>query len=132
MRPSRSFRSVPGVLALFLALSLGACASGGGSEAESGPRRSSNRLTTEELETVSQFDLYTAVSRLRPQWLRSGSRGTLPGVILNGSPQPGGVEFLRNLRAGEVTGLQFMSAADATTRYGTGYPSGAILVTTGR
>ena len=37
---------------------------------------------------------------------------------------------LRNVPAEQVERIEFLSAADATMRYGTGHASGAILVTT--
>jgi hypothetical protein len=78
------------------------------------------------------MDLFGAVNRLRPTWLRPQSRGTLPVVIVDGTPQPGGVDALRSMRASDVSELQYMNASDATTRYGTGYTAGAIVVTTRR
>ncbi len=81
---------------------------------------------------MPQLDLYTAVSRLRPQWLRPGTRGQLPEVIVDGTRRQGGADVLRSMRANEVGELEFMSAADATTRYGTGFTAGAILVSTKR
>ena len=53
---------------------------------------------------------------------------------IDGNPQAGGVEALRNLPASEVEEMVYMNAADATTRFGTNYMSGVILVTrrTGR
>lgn len=128
MRFARSSRVL---LALF-AITLGstACASGGGA---GGVRRgSSTRITAEELDSVAELDLFAAISRLRPQWLRPGTRGQLPEVVLNGSHQPGGAEMLRNIRASDASELEYMSASDATTRYGTGFTGGAIVVTTRR
>lgn len=125
---------------LAITLGLGGCAGGGsgtgggtGSGAQAtGGRRTSNRITAEELATVSELDLHAAVNRLRPAWLRAGSRGTLPAVILDGSPQTGGVDVMSSMRAADVASLEFMSASDATTRYGTGYSAGAIVITTHR
>ena len=126
-RPSRAF-----FFLFALSLGLSACASGGGS-GTSGPRRGgANLITSDELETVSQFDLFTAINRLRPAWLRPGSRGTLPAVVMNGTPQAGGVETLKSMRPADVSKLEFMSAADATTRFGTGFQAGAIVVTSAR
>lgn len=124
-------------IALFaLTLGVAGCASGGGGSGSGGEatggRRSSNRITAEELATVAELDLHAAVNRLRPAWLRAGSRGTLPVVILDGSPQSGGVDVMGSIRAGDVANLEFMSASDATTRYGTGYTAGAIVITTRR
>lgn len=120
-------------LVLFaLSLGLAACAGGSGGSGSSGPRRSSTRITAEELGNVAELDLFSAIQRLRPAWLRAGTRGALPQVIVDGTPQQGGVEALRAFRATDATGLELMSASDATTRYGTGYTAGAIVVTTRR
>jgi hypothetical protein len=129
MRITRSSRALVATFALTLGIT--ACASGGGGTGGA-PRGSSTRIISEELATVAQLDLYTAVSRLRPQWLRPGTRGQLPEVIIDGSRQQGGTDALRNMRANEATELQFMSASDATTRYGTGFTAGAIIVSTRR
>jgi len=126
MSPSRAL-----VATFALALGLSACASGGGGGGGT-PRGSSTRIIGEELATVAQLDLYTAVSRLRPQWLRPGTRGQLPEVIVDGTRQQGGADVLRSMRANDVSELQFMSASDATTRYGTGFTAGAIIVSTRR
>jgi hypothetical protein len=118
----------------FLAITLTGCAGGGGSGgASEAPRRgSSTRIVADELAGVAELDLYTAVNRLRPTWLRPQSRGTLPVIIVDGTPQAGGVDSLRSMRASDVAELQYMSASDATTRYGTGYTAGAIVVSTRR
>jgi len=114
-----------------LALTLAGCAGGGGASGST-PRGSSTRIVADELTTVAELDLFTAIGRLRPTWLRPGSRGTLPGVIVDGTPQAGGVESLRSFRASDVGQIQFMNSSDATTRYGTGYTAGAIVVSTRR
>ena len=49
-------------------------------------------------------------------------------MIVDGVPQP--FEVMENMPATEIIDVEFISAADATTRFGTGYPNGAILVTT--
>jgi hypothetical protein len=51
-----------------------------------------------------------------------------PGLIVDGIPQP--FEVMEHMPATEIIHLEFLSATDATTRFGTGYPNGAILVTT--
>jgi len=133
MRALPSPRYVIALFALALALGLGACAgAASGGTSGGGVRRSSNRIDEVELATVAETDVYMAINRLRPAWLRAGSRGTLPEILLDGTPQSGGPEVLRNFRAADVSLLEYMSASDATTRYGTGYTAGAILVTTKR
>jgi hypothetical protein len=39
---------------------------------------------------------------------------------------------LRTLSVDQIEQMEFVSASDATTRYGTGHPSGIIEVTTRR
>lgn len=133
MRALPRTRYVIAFFALALALGLGACAgAASGGASGGGVRRNSNRIDEAELATVAETDVFTAINRLRPAWLRAGSRGTLPEILLDGTPQTGGPEVLRNFRAADVSLLEYMSASDATTRYGTGYTAGAILVTTKR
>jgi hypothetical protein len=49
-----------------LVLVLSACASGGGGGGDGTPRRSANRITVDELQTVEQLDCMQAIQRLRP------------------------------------------------------------------
>jgi hypothetical protein len=79
---------------------------------------------------MAELDVYQAIGRLRPAWLRISPQGASPVVVVDGSPQMGGLEQLRSFQAADVTALEYMSASDATTRFGTGYSGGAILVTT--
>ncbi len=106
------------------------CASGGGST-DGAPRRSSNRIIESELANLESQDAYTAIQRLRPQWLRSRS-GAAPVVIIDGTRQQIGLSVLRTIRTSELQELRFLSSSDATTRYGTGFDGGAILLTTKR
>lgn len=131
MRPRLSPRRLFAFAAL--ALTLAGCAgAGGGGTAGSARRGSSTRLVAEDLSAVAEMDLYGAISRLRPTWLRPQSRGTLPVIVVDGTPQAGGIDALRTMRAADATEVQYMNASDATTRYGTGYTAGAIIITTRR
>ena len=116
-------RTAP-TLALLL-LILTACASGG-SGSSSGS--SSRVLTQEDLATVANTELYEAIQRLRPRWLQA-YRGLVAGVVINGNPAPDGFAVLRTIEVRSVTRVQFRDASDATMRYGTGFPGGAIEVT---
>ena len=130
MRPRVSPRRLFAFTAL--ALTLAGCAAGGGGTAGGARRGSSTRLVEADLSGVSTLDLYDAISRLRPTWLRPQSRGTLPMVVVDGTTQAGGVDALRTMRVTDVSEIQYMNASDATTRYGTGYTAGAIIITTRR
>ena len=116
------------VLGLFVIAGLAACASGGGG-GDGAPRRRANVITYEELVDIDVTDAFQAVQRLRPAWFRTRT-GTMPAVFLNGTDQGIGVERLRTILVTEVETLTNLSASDATTRFGTGYLNGAILVET--
>ena len=120
-------------LLCLLALGPAACASSAGSAGsgtQPGGHRASNRIDATELAPLSELDVYQAIGRLRPAWLRTSPQGALPVIVLDGSPQTAGLDFLRAFRTADVTTLEYMNASDATTRFGTGYTGGAILVTT--
>jgi len=85
----------------------------------------------EELAPLQQLDVYQAVQRLRPNWLRTRGN-TPPQVMVDGARQAGGLEVLRSYRAQDVSELRFISGTDATTRFGTGYDGGAIMITSRR
>ena len=51
-----------------------------------------------------------------------------PGLIVDGSPSP--FEVMENMPSSDIFQMEFLSASDATTRFGTGYLNGAILITT--
>jgi hypothetical protein len=51
--------------------------------------------------------------------------------VVDGSSR-GELDALRQLSIGNIETMRYLSAADATTKYGTGYPGGVIEVTTRR
>lgn len=118
------------VAALVLTLGVAGCAAGSGTRTD-GPRGTTTRIIRAELEPVAQLDLFQAVQQLRPNWLRPRA-GQTAQVLVDGNRQPGGLDNLRQYRAAEVEELRFLSSSDATTRYGTGFDGGAILITTRR
>ena len=112
--------------AVALALGIAGCASAGGSSRPAGA--TSNRIVQAELEALGQMTPIQAIERLRPRWLQSRGGGT-PILHIDGARRSN----LSDLNAYQITDIQqmeFMSASDATTRFGTGYDDGAILVTT--
>lgn len=121
------------MLAAFaLMIGLAGCASGSGSSgSSSGSSSGPNRLTAADLVNQQELDLYDAIRQLRGRWLTSRGRGT-PRVVVDGSPRQSGIDELRSLRVSDVQEIEFLSASNATTRFGTGYDAGAILVTTRR
>jgi len=122
-------------LAILLAVVLGlsGCAStGGGSGGSSGGSR--NLITLDELSDPSYqaMTALEAVRRLRPRWVRPrGASNRPPTVFLDGS-QYGDLQTLTGMRVTEVEEIRFIDSRDATMRYGTGFPSGIIAVSSRR
>ena len=119
------------------------CSSGGGTSSATGsvraPSRQQDVITEAEIASraAEASNVLQVVQKLRPQMLRSRGRfspadstgsGTIPKVVVD-DVSYGSVESLANLNAIAVREIRYLSAADATTRWGTGYPGGVILVT---
>jgi hypothetical protein len=125
-------------LALTIAAQASACAGGAAPGEARAPRRNPNQLNADELSqpAVVTLTALDAVQRLRPTWLRqrgatsvANSGSQLPAIMVNDSFQS--MDALRSLRASDVQSMEFLSGADATTLYGTGYVNGLIKVKTG-
>jgi hypothetical protein len=107
-----------------------ACASGG---QQAGPSRSSrNVITAEELQTINVSDAYAAVQRLRSAWLRPRTGSGSPIAVFVDGVRAGEVNILRQIPFITIRELRFVDPSDATTRWGTGYTNGAIMVVTRR
>ncbi len=84
---------------------------------------------------MSVQDAYEIVSRLRPEVLRE-QRGPVSvvnpslsvSIVYIDGVRRGGPEVLRGLWPGEVEEIRFMSATDATVRYGTDHGAGVIEI----
>jgi hypothetical protein len=110
-----------------------------GTEAEAeapvdGRRRSSKILTADELDGVYQYNALQAVELLRPNWLRSRGPVTIESsqtqgvrLYVDGNPR-GFAADLAGILASEVWEMRYLDSREATTRYGTGYPDGVIVV----
>ena len=123
-------------VALLACTLAGGCVTGGAGAG--GTRSDREVITSEEIrEYEGQYEnAYRLVQMRRAMWLNPRGTATLaspepplPRVVLDGSPY-GEIEALASLRLTEIEELRFMHASDATTRFGTGYPGGAILVRT--
>ena len=122
------------ITALLVSVAVTGCASSGSS---SGTSRNPDLISSEELRDsqIQSENAYNAVRRLRPSWLRargssfSGGR-PLPAVFVDGT-RFGEIDALRSLNVSDIVEMEYIDSRDATTRFGTGYPAGAIMVTTG-
>lgn len=135
-----------GLLVFAAIATLAACSSGSGSAsgtASTPIRRGGQNLITADEITASGAGLETAfdiVQRLRPSMLRprTSSFGTnnqaqqVPVVVYSDDVRLGTVENLRTIPATQVHEIRYISATDATQRWGTNHSSGAIQVITKR
>lgn len=109
----------------------------GVSVAEAQGRRSRNLITSEEIAKASAADAYDLIRELRPTWF--SSRGVVSGdayaggivIYLDGIKQ-NSVDDIKAIAVERIKEARFYNASDATTRFGTGHPSGAIEITTKR
>ena len=127
--PRRVLRLVPFlILAVVLASGCTPRAS-----ANSGNR---NVITSEEVRELTRLSALEIVQRLRPMWLQprgvdsfrqsNAVAGYLDGLRI------GDVSALRNIRANDIKEIRYLDSRQATTRFGVGHPSGAVLVETRR
>ncbi len=101
-------------------------------------RRRSDVITQEEIEKSNANNAYDLLRQLRPAWFRSR------GVMSTRDVEAGGlvfyvdgvrlssVEDLEAISVDRVKEARYLKAIDATTKYGTDHPSGAVEITTKR
>lgn len=100
-----------------------------------GPQTDRHRITREQLQALPSGTAFDAVERFHRECLR-GRAATIrtdtgrsyPHLFVDGRPY-GTLDTLRQLGIEAVEEIRFITASDATTRYGTGYPGGIIDVT---
>ncbi|MDQ3698157.1 MAG: Plug domain-containing protein, partial [Gemmatimonadota bacterium] len=118
-----------------------ACAarqSADGPERAPAPRRVAHELiTAAEIATAPQApNAYEVVQTLRPMYLHSRGpvsiRNSAPAypVVYLDNMRLGELESLRTIPSASITQIRYLSASDATTRWGIGHPAGVILVLT--
>lgn len=101
---------------------------------------SPDRIGREEILDRGSNDLtaMALIRRLRPGWLRARGRNSFTNesamypVVYIDEIRHGGLATLHQIPSAEILSMRFYNTADATTRWGTGHPSGVINVETGR
>lgn len=100
------------------------------------PRPRRDVLTREELAASGTTNLYDAIQRLRPQWLRGGSASNFSGggqgyVVYQDNAMLGGLDALRQLSIEFAHELRFVDGTTASNTLpglGSQRVSGAIVV----
>jgi hypothetical protein len=125
-------RTSSALVATVALLTLG-CASSGRSS-QSNARNRGAVISAQELATAAELNAFDAVQRLRPMWLRTRGPVSLSlqaragvRVYINGSRR-GQLEELRAFRATDIESITYLSAPEATLRFGIDHSDGAILV----
>ena len=117
-------------LSLLAVVVLGSACASSGQPDQARPRRDRNLITADELSGLTVSSAYEAVRRLRPAWLQARGRSPLPVIYRDNARWGSDPRSLENIRIDAVRQMRFLSASDATTRYGTGFAGGVILVVT--
>lgn len=104
-------------------------------EAPTSSRINSDVITSQELQATGESNVYLAVQRLRPQWLRARPRGQTrisgpeAGVVVYvDATRYGSLNSLQSLAVGGIYEIRRYDASEATNRFGTGHVNGAIVV----
>ena len=89
-------------------------------------------LTEAQIAGAPAGTAYQLVTRLRPRFLKSsGGLGNYqPAVYVDGVRLGGGIAELERIDARSVREIRYLTAVEATTLYGVGRFSGAVLVST--
>ncbi len=119
-------------IAVAALLTMGAC---GGRSSHATPV-DRNRITAEEIANSNAANAYDAVERLRPAFLRTRGTQSLqntdpptPIVYIDGM-RYGAVQTLASIPTLGIVSIEYLSAIDATQRFGIGNDGGAIMITT--
>jgi hypothetical protein len=102
------------------------------------PRRDRNKITVEEIaERPSAQNAYDVIKVLRPQWLSVRGPTTIVQqeisvMVYRDGSKMGTVDELYSMPADQIKEMRFLSPGDATLRYGTDHPRGAIEIDTKR
>lgn len=125
-------RFIVAVLVTFLVST--ACTTTGGPERTTA--RNPNVITATELAPHSSLTAREAIQRLRPAFLRTRGPSSImlnegdTIVVYVDNTRMGGPEILDQVRANAIREIRYLSSSDASSRFGTGHTSGAILITT--
>ncbi len=103
--------------------------------------KSSNKIENDEIqEALSKQpfqNAYELISYLRPTYLNPRAQYTVGSGVLRVKPavyvnnvKYGEIGELYNIGVGEITGVQYFKASDASYRFGMGHEGGVILIST--
>jgi hypothetical protein len=93
-----------------------------------------NVLTAAELAPHDMTTAMELIQQLRPTWLRTRGTRSFGGVIfprvIVDSLTPQDLSILETIHRDSILEMRYLTPQEATFRYGTGFPAGAIIVRT--
>ena len=125
------------MLTLLVLLAANACGNTSEVPPEDRPRTRSDRLSAQEIQRTELTTMYDVIARLQPAWLRSPRTSGINldiGVFMDGA-LVGGLEFLRQIPASQVTEARYLSQREVQaelTRMQSAGLGGAIMLSTRR
>ncbi len=126
-------RFIARFLLVWLFVGIAACGSGRGFP---GGRSSSRTISRAQIRPLQDRSTYDLILFLRPRWLEARLHATpadpnarYAHVYVDDFTY-GPIESLHNIPSDVIQQIDFLSALDATTRYGGGYPGGIIRIYT--
>jgi hypothetical protein len=115
-----------------LVMASAACASSGAAPQAA---RHPDVITAAELAPHSGGSARQVIERLRPRFLRVRGPSSINNpdadriIVYVDNNRMGGVEVLDQIQADDIAEIRYLSAPDATSRYGMGHSGGAIVIT---
>ncbi|HST60432.1 MAG TPA: hypothetical protein VLK84_17160 [Longimicrobium sp.] len=114
----------------------GGASAGASAGTSSGNRIRANVLTRAEIEGSGTTNLYDAIQRLRPQWIRNSAQTNYGGggteiVVYQNTTLLGGLDALRQIAPGYAENVRYLDASTATNTLpglGSRKVAGAIVV----
>jgi hypothetical protein len=105
--------------------------------APTGDRQDQTRITSAQIRSADpNLTLFDLISRERPQWLTKHGGTPLQDqsdvVVYRDDIRVGGPTTLGDIRLDIVSSVRYLTASEATGRFGLNHQHGAILVSTRR
>lgn len=125
------------LLILLALVAAAACGTASQVPPEDRPRTRSDRLTAQEIQRTELTTMFDVIQRLQPGWLRSPRTQGINldiGVFVD-NVRVGGVEFLRQIPASQVTEARYLNSRQITSELTTNQSAGlggAIMLSTRR
>lgn len=123
------------IVGILAAVLVGGCASAPGEYARTAPSR--EVILAQEIVAARVVNAYEAVSRLRPEYLRSrtfasSERARRTPLVYLDDMNLGSVDALRLIAVDRITSIRYLSPTEAHLRWGPRALDGVIVVTTSR